>query len=715
MLLRGRNTVGYTPYPTQVTTTFVHEAARTGIDVFRVFDALNDVSQMRPAIEAVRETGTALAEVALCYTGDLSDPAEQLYTLDYYLRLAEQIVEAGAHVLAIKDMAGLLRPPAAATLVTALRERFDLPVHLHTHDTAGGQLATLMAAWQAGVDAVDGAVASMAGTTSQPPLSAIVAATDHTPYATGLDLTAVNDLEPYWEAVRRVYAPFESGLPSPTGRVYTHEIPGGQLSNLRQQAIALGLGQKFEQVEDMYAAANDILGNVVKVTPSSKVVGDLALRWWPRASTRRVRGRPGVLRHPRLGDRLPQRRARRPARRLARAVPHQGARGPHVAAEPSRRASEDGAAGGPAQHRRSRRSTSCSSPARRSEPSSSHREPTATLSVLPTVDYLYGLRRGTEHAVELREGKTVLLIGVEAISEPDERGMRTVMATLNGQLRPVSACATARWPPRSRRPRRPIRSEPRPGRGAVRRRRHGDRWARATGRGRRDPGHDRGHEDGGRDHRARRRHREPGGCAHDPGRRGRRPGPGAGLRAAGLAGDLQCPDLVASRDDLGVLARDDLAEPGAQVHLEGLLVLRDCVVLAGGRSLEDRSGVVTGQGVLQREPPAVHGRGDRTALVDVVAVLVPERHDLATEAGALRRQALERLGPRGVLAVAHLVCCLGETTLAVLERLHQFLGGLLVVRHVCAPSSVGVLTWSPTTCRTEPPVGMTAGRRLSPC
>ena len=232
---------------------------------------------MRPAIEAVRATGTTVAEVALCYTGDLSDPGETLYTLDYYLGLAERIVDAGAHVLAIKDMAGLLRAPAARTLVTALRERFDLPVHLHTHDTPGGQLATLLAAIDAGVDAVDAATASMAGTTSQPALSALVSATDHTERETGLSLEAVCALEPYWEATRRVYAPFESGLPSPTGRVYTHEIPGGQLSNLRQQAIALGLGEKFEQIEDMYAAANDILGNIVKVTPSSKVVGDLAL------------------------------------------------------------------------------------------------------------------------------------------------------------------------------------------------------------------------------------------------------------------------------------------------------------------------------------------------------------------------------------------------------------------------------------------------------
>ncbi|MDN5803466.1 MAG: pyruvate carboxylase, partial [Microlunatus sp.] len=278
MLLRGRNTVGYTPYPTKVTTSFVAEAAAVGIDIFRIFDALNDVEQMRPAIEAVRETGTTVAEVALCYTADLNDPRETLYTLDYYLRLAEEIVEAGAHVLAIKDMAGLLRPPAAARLVSALRERFELPVHLHTHDTAGGQLATLLAAVDAGVDAVDVASAPMAATTSQPPASALVAALAHTERATNLKLRAVMDLEPYWEAVRKVYAPFESGLPSPTGRVYDHEIPGGQLSNLRQQAIALGLADRFEAVEATYAAASRILGRPTKVTPSSKVVGDLALQ-----------------------------------------------------------------------------------------------------------------------------------------------------------------------------------------------------------------------------------------------------------------------------------------------------------------------------------------------------------------------------------------------------------------------------------------------------
>ena len=277
MLLRGRNTVGYTPYPDSVARAFVAEAAHTGIDIFRIFDALNNIDAMRPAIDAVRDTGTTVAEVALAYTGDLSNPNETLYTLDYYLKLAEQAVDAGAHILAIKDMAGLLRVPAAATLVTALRSNFDLPVHVHTHDTPGGQLATYLAAWQAGADAVDGASAAMAGTTSQPALSAIVAAAAYTERDTGLNLANVCDLEPYWEALRKVYAPFESGLPAPTGRVYTHEIPGGQLSNLRQQAIALGLGDRFEDVEKAYADADRLLGRLIKVTPSSKVVGDLAL------------------------------------------------------------------------------------------------------------------------------------------------------------------------------------------------------------------------------------------------------------------------------------------------------------------------------------------------------------------------------------------------------------------------------------------------------
>jgi pyruvate carboxylase len=436
MLLRGRNTVGYTPYPTAVTQAFVAEAAETGIDVFRIFDALNDVAQMRPAIEAVRATGSTVAEVALCYTGDLSDPGEKLYTLDYYLALAERIVDAGAHVLAIKDMAGLLRAPAARTLVTALRERFDLPVHLHTHDTPGGQLATLLAAIEAGVDAVDGASAPMAGTTSQPSLSALVAATDHSERETGIALEALFELEPYWEAVRRVYAPFESGLPSPTGRVYTHEIPGGQLSNLRQQAIALGLGEKFEQIEDMYAAANDILGNVVKVTPSSKVVGDLALHLVAvGADPAEFADEPGKFDVPdsvvgflngELGD--PPGGWPEPFR--TKALKGRSWKAPDEELTEDQQA---GLAGGPTTRRRTLNQLLFPGPTKDFEEA---RETYGDVSVLPTLDYLYGLRSSDEHQVDIAEGKTVLF-GLEAIGEPDERGFRTVMATINGHLRPL--------------------------------------------------------------------------------------------------------------------------------------------------------------------------------------------------------------------------------------------------------------------------------------
>ncbi len=437
MLLRGRNTVGYTPYPTAVTQAFVEEAAETGIDVFRIFDALNDVEQMRPAIEAVRATGTAVAEVALCYTGDLSDPGETLYTLDYYLALAERIVDAGAHVLAIKDMAGLLRAPAARTLVTALRDRFDLPVHLHTHDTPGGQLATLLAAIDAGVDAVDAASAPLAGSTSQPSLSALVAATEHSDRDTGLPLEALFELEPYWEAVRRVYAPFESGLPSPTGRVYTHEIPGGQLSNLRQQAIALGLGEKFEQIEDMYAAANDILGNVVKVTPTSKVVGDLALHLVAvGADPAEFADEPGKFDIPdsvigflngELGD--PPGGWPEPFR--TKALEGRTWRPPSEELDDDDRA---GLAGGRTSRRRTLNRLLFPGPTKEFEEA---RATYGDVSALPTLDYLYGLRHGDEHQADISEGKTVLF-GLEAIGEPDERGYRTVMATINGQLRPLS-------------------------------------------------------------------------------------------------------------------------------------------------------------------------------------------------------------------------------------------------------------------------------------
>jgi pyruvate carboxylase len=436
MLLRGRNTVGYTPYPESVTNAFIQEATATGIDIYRIFDALNNIESMRPAIDAVRETGTAVAEVAMSYTGDLSDPGENLYTLDYYLKLAEQIVDAGAHVLAIKDMAGLLRPQAAHQLISALRSRFDLPVHVHTHDTPGGQLATYLAAWQAGASAVDGASAPLAGTTSQPALSSIVAAAAHTEYDTGLSLAAVCDLEPYWEALRKVYAPFESGLPAPTGRVYHHEIPGGQLSNLRQQAIALGLGDRFEEIEANYAAADRVLGRLVKVTPSSKVVGDLALALvGAGVSADEFAADPerfdipdsviGFLRGE-LGD--PPGGWPEPLRSKALA-----GRPP---AKPTQELGPDDevvlAQAGPKRQAVLNRLLFPGP----TEEFEAHREQFGDTSSLSANQFFYGLRHSDEHRVRLERG-VELLIGLEAISDPDERGMRTVMCILNGQLRPV--------------------------------------------------------------------------------------------------------------------------------------------------------------------------------------------------------------------------------------------------------------------------------------
>jgi len=436
MLLRGRNTVGYTPYPTEVTDAFVREASDSGVDIFRIFDALNDVSQMRPAIDAVLATGKSVAEVAVCYTGDLLDPNEKLYTLDYYLRLAEQIVDAGAHVLAIKDMAGLLRAEAAFELVTALRDRFDLPVHVHTHDTAGGQLATLLAASRAGADAVDVASAPMAGTTSQPSASALVAALAHTDRDTGLSLQAVSDLEPYWEAVRHVYQPFESGLPGPTGRVYKHEIPGGQLSNLRQQAIALGLGDQFEKVEDWYAAANRILGRPPKVTPSSKVVGDLALALAAaNADPDDFEANPEKYDIPDsvvgfMAGELGELPGGWPEPFRTKVLKGRNVK---IGVEPISAEDQTALDGEPTERRATLNKLLFAGPTKIFEQG---RETYGDLSKLDTIGYLYGLRQGAEHVVEIEKGVS-LYVGLEAIGEADDKGIRTVMATLNGQLRPV--------------------------------------------------------------------------------------------------------------------------------------------------------------------------------------------------------------------------------------------------------------------------------------
>jgi len=276
MLLRGSNAVGYKAYPDNLIEKFVEKSWENGIDIFRIFDSLNWVEAMKVSIKTVRERTEALAEACICYTGDLYDK-DSKYSLQYYLDLARQLEDEGAHILAIKDMAGLLKPRSANLLITELKKSVDMPIHLHTHDTSSIQSATYLQAIDAGVDVVDVALSSMSGLTSQPNFNSLVAAMEGHEREQKYNLKSLNKFSTYWEYVREYYYPFESGLKAGTAEVYDHEIPGGQYSNLRPQAEALGLGDKFEKIKENYAVVNDMFGDLVKVTPSSKVVGDMAL------------------------------------------------------------------------------------------------------------------------------------------------------------------------------------------------------------------------------------------------------------------------------------------------------------------------------------------------------------------------------------------------------------------------------------------------------
>ncbi len=276
MLLRASNGVGYTNYPDNVVQGFVKQAAESGMDVFRVFDSLNWVENMRVAMDAVIDAGK-VCEAAICYTGDILDPDRAKYDLKYYVGMAKELEAAGAHVLGVKDMAGLLKPAAAKALFTALKEEIDIPIHFHTHDTSGISAASVLAAVDAGVDAVDAAMDAFSGSTSQPCLGSIVSALAHTERDPGLDMGAIREISNYWEAVRGQYAAFEAGLEAPASEVYLHEMPGGQFTNLKAQARSLGLEERWHEVAQAYADVNQMFGDIVKVTPSSKVVGDMAL------------------------------------------------------------------------------------------------------------------------------------------------------------------------------------------------------------------------------------------------------------------------------------------------------------------------------------------------------------------------------------------------------------------------------------------------------
>ncbi|RYD34935.1 MAG: pyruvate carboxylase, partial [Verrucomicrobiaceae bacterium] len=277
MLFRGSNAVGYTNYPDNVVRGFIRHAAATGMDIFRIFDSLNYLPNLTEAMQAVREETKSICEGTICYTGDILDPKRDKYSLSYYVKLAKELEKMGAHMLCIKDMAGLCRPFAAAKLVKALKEEIGIPIHFHTHDTSGINASSILAASEAGVDVCDAAISSLSGCTSQPNLNSIVAALEHTPRATGLDPATLQEFGDYWAHVRTFYKPFDTAEPYGTAEVYLHEMPGGQYTNLKEQAESTGIGHRWPEIALMYAEVNQLFGDIVKVTPSSKVVGDMCM------------------------------------------------------------------------------------------------------------------------------------------------------------------------------------------------------------------------------------------------------------------------------------------------------------------------------------------------------------------------------------------------------------------------------------------------------
>ncbi len=446
MLFRASNAVGYTAYPDNVVREFVLESARQGMDIFRIFDSLNWLPNMRVAMDAVQETGR-LCEAAICYTGDILDPARSKYSLNYYVRMAKELEKMGAHILAIKDMAGLLRPYAAEVLVGALRNEISIPIHFHTHDTSGLNAASILKASDAGVNAADAAVASLSGQTSQPNLNSIVAALKNTPRDTGLDLDALNHYADYWETVRTWYEPFDTSPRGGTAEVYLHEMPGGQYTNLREQAESLGLGPKWPEIARMYRDVNMAFGDIVKVTPSSKVVGDLALFLVSHDMT------------------IQQFLALEPGHNVA--IPHsvvdmfEGSLGEPEGGWPEHvRAivlnGRKARAGRPGQHLPPANFAAVSEKVEAiigRAPGSDEvlsylmypevfmkfaaaRATYSDVDVLPTPQFFYGMKKGEEIAIDIEPGKT-LVVKFLAVSEPHPDGTRTVFFEINGQPREV--------------------------------------------------------------------------------------------------------------------------------------------------------------------------------------------------------------------------------------------------------------------------------------
>jgi pyruvate carboxylase len=447
MLLRGANAVGYASYPDNVIIEFVREAHDQGIDIFRIFDSLNSIENMRVSIDAALETD-AVCEAAICYTGDILDKGRPKYSLKYYVAMAGQLEKLGAHFLAIKDMAGLCKPYAAFELVKALRDEIAIPIHFHTHDTSGINSASVLKAAEAGVDVADAAIASMSGGTSQPNLNSIVEALRHTPRDTKLSVETLNECSDYWETVRTYYLPFDSAPKSGSARLYQHEIPGGQYTNLREQATAMGLGHRWREAEKMYAEVNLLFGDIVKVTPSSKVVGDMTLFLMAKemqpADIRKLDEKhdisfpnsvvemfSGVLGVPPGG--WPKKLQKIILRGQAPVKGRPSANLEAVNFEEEQKALEKKAG----------------HPIRRDDLLSyllylevflkydRFRQAYSDVSVLPTPAFFYGLKSGEEITVEIESGKS-LIIKFLTISEPHPDGTRTLFFELNGQPREVN-------------------------------------------------------------------------------------------------------------------------------------------------------------------------------------------------------------------------------------------------------------------------------------
>lgn len=444
MLLRASNGVGYTNYPDNVVQSFVAQAAKSGVDVFRVFDSLNWTPNMRVAMDAVIEAGK-ICEGTICYTGDLLDPDRSKYDLHYYLGMARELQGAGAHVLGLKDMAGLLKPASASILIKALKDEIGLPVHFHTHDTGGIAGATVLAASAAGVDAVDCAMDAFSGNTSQPCLGSVVEALRHTDRDTGLDIAAIREISNYWEAVREQYAAFESGLQAPASEVWLHEMPGGQFTNLKAQARSLGLEDRWHEVAQTYAEVNRMFGDIVKVTPSSKVVGDMALMMVAQGLTREQVEDPAVevafpdsvvdMMRGNLGQPpggWPEALQRKVLKGEAPLTTRPGASMPPVDIEAARAKLNAELEGGVDDEDLN---GYLMYPKVFTDYRARH-EVYGPVRTLPTRTFFYGMEPGEEISAEIDPGKT-LEIRLQTIGDTDDKGEVKVFFELNGQPRVI--------------------------------------------------------------------------------------------------------------------------------------------------------------------------------------------------------------------------------------------------------------------------------------